>query len=72
MASYSQIKPPCGPVCEKRQVGCRSSCEAWKEYEARKRVEYATRAVIKRVSGPGPGKIACAKAKQKRQKRGRK
>lgn len=27
-------KPPCPPDCQKRQVGCRSSCQDWEEYEA--------------------------------------
>lgn len=27
-------KPPCPYPCEKRKVGCRSTCKEWIEYEA--------------------------------------
>ena len=26
-------KPPCGRVCPKRVLGCRSTCEKWQIYE---------------------------------------
>ena len=32
-----RARPPCGGpgvACEKRRVGCRRECEAWKKYEA--------------------------------------
>ena len=32
----SAIKPPCGKVCENRQLGCHSYCEKYKEYLVKK------------------------------------
>ena len=29
--------------CEKRQLGCRTSCEAWAEHEKRKKAKYASK-----------------------------
>jgi hypothetical protein len=41
-----RLKAPCynhdtHTDCPDREVGCRSTCEAWKGFEAAKRVEYA-------------------------------
>lgn len=38
------IISPCKDcVAPKRHVGCRTECEAWKEYEKQKKIEYAER-----------------------------
>jgi len=34
------IKAPC-QFCDKREVLCRTECEKWKEYTAKKKEEYA-------------------------------
>ena len=30
---YRAVKPPCGKVCPRRQVGCHSHCEDWDKYQ---------------------------------------
>lgn len=30
---YRTVKPPCGKVCPRRQVGCHSHCEDWDDYQ---------------------------------------
>lgn len=37
------IKSPCKD-CQRREAGCHGRCEAYKEFEDAKRVEYAQRA----------------------------
>ena len=32
--------PPCGTRCDRREVGCHGSCEAWAKYEAQRNAEY--------------------------------
>lgn len=36
----SMIVPPCGVRCDRREVGCHGSCEAWARYEAQRNAEY--------------------------------
>lgn len=33
----TKVETPCGKVCEDRRAGCRSTCEKWAKYEAKKR-----------------------------------
>ena len=41
-------KPPCGPNCEKREVGCHGRCERWAEY-SEKRSAYREERHMNRV-----------------------
>ena len=40
IVSETGLKPPCGPKCDKRKVGCHGTCEAWKIFLKQKEEKY--------------------------------
>lgn len=56
------VSAPC-KGCQKREIGCRSSCEAWADYEKRKAEDLKLR---KKVTGPS--KLADAYVREKRRR----
>ena len=37
------LKSPCDPKCPERSATCHAECKKWKEYEAKRAIEYEER-----------------------------
>ena len=59
----ARAKSPCGKVCEKRTIRCRSTCEKWAEYEKEKEAERAAKFAAWKARDDVKGVRAGAKKK---------